>query len=79
MNLHRRRKPRVSALSASMLGTNENDIPRRSHDDDPTIGLPEIAFLAGFLLAAVGLGMMWLPLAPLFAGAVLAIVAWQLA
>jgi hypothetical protein len=79
MNLHRpRRRPRVSALAAGMLGRNANEDPR-PRDDPSDIGLPEIGFAVGFALACAGLWMIWPALAAIFAGATLAALAWKLA
>ena len=43
------------------------------------IGLPEVGFAAGFVLAVAGLAIVAIPIALLAAGTVLMVVAWRIA
>jgi hypothetical protein len=63
-------------LRATMLGENVQapDGPRTGG-----IGAPELLFIAGFLMAAAGMAMIWLPLGVIFAGATFAFLAWKTA
>ena len=63
-------------MRATLLVDNVQPPPERRADG---IGPSEIGFVAGFLLAALGLTMVWLPLGVIFAGVTLAFLAWKTA
>lgn len=50
--------------------------PRRSALD---IDAADVGFLAGFLMVAAGLALVWVPLALVFVGVGLALAAWRVA
>jgi hypothetical protein len=66
----------AAELYATMLVDNVKAPPERRTGG---IGLPEITFVAGFVMAAAGLAMIWLPLGVIFAGVGLAFAAWKTA
>jgi hypothetical protein len=72
-------KPRTLAgaeLLASMIPGNVQQPPEHRGGG---IGLTELVFITGFLMAAAGLAMIWLPLGVIFAGVGLAFAAWKTA
>lgn len=73
------KRPRTlpgAELRATMLGGN---VQPPSDPGGGGIGPSELLFVAGFLMAAAGLAMIWLPLGVIFAGAVAAFLAWKTA
>ena len=72
-------KPRTLAeaeLRASLIPGNVQPPSERRGGG---IGLTEITFVAGFVMAAAGLALIWLPLGVIFAGVGLAFAAWKTA
>jgi hypothetical protein len=63
-------------MQATLLVDNVQPPPERRADG---IGPSELGFVAGFLMAAAGLAMVWLPLGVIFAGVTLAFLAWKTA
>jgi len=63
-------------MRATLLVDNVQPPPERRDDG---IGPSELGFVAGFLMAAAGLAMVWLPLGVIFAGVTLAFLAWKTA
>lgn len=68
----------AAELRATML-VNENVEPPPERRSALDIDAPDIAFLVGFLMAAAGLALIWVPLGVLFIGAGLALAAWRVA
>lgn len=75
------RRPRTldeANLVATLIPGN-TQAPPEGRGSPGDIGWPEIVFAAGFLMVAAGLALFWLPLALVFVGGALALLAWRLA
>jgi anti-sigma factor RsiW len=77
--MKRPRTQEEADLRATLLVNQNVEPPSSRPTSTAGIGPSELLFVAGFLMAAAGLAMIWLPLGVIFAGVTFAFLAWKTA
>jgi hypothetical protein len=66
-------------MRATLLPNENVEAPPDRRGSALDIDATDVGFLAGFLMVAAGLALVWVPLALVFVGVGLALAAWRMA